>query len=159
MYRTILCAAASLFIGNHWTSPAISREIKASGTLTFIRTQFEQIPLVAGKFLSEVHLKGVLLASDPSLPLHLASQDCDLAIVVDAKGAPLDGYGGYCVTIDKDGDVYWIRLGNTASENKWTVVSGVGKYAGMTGNGATEVLMAAADGRLTLALSGTLNMK
>jgi hypothetical protein len=43
--------------------------------------------------------------------------------------------------------------------NKWTVVSGVGKYAGMTGNGATEVLMAAADGRLTLALSGTLNMK
>jgi hypothetical protein len=104
-------------------------------------------------------LKGVLLASDPSLPLHLASQDCDLAMVVDAKGAPLEGYGGCCVTIDKDGDVYWIRLGNTASENKWTVVSGVGKYADMTGNGATELLMAAADGRLTLALSGTLNMK
>jgi hypothetical protein len=157
MYRALICAAAAVFIG--CTSPATSGEIKASGTLTFVRTQFEQIPLVAGKFLSEMHLKGVLLATDPSLSLHLASQDCDLAMVVDAKGAPLEGYGGYCVTIDKDGDVYWIRLSSTATDYKWTVVSGIGKYAGMTGNGATEILMAAADGRLTLALSGTLNMK
>jgi hypothetical protein len=103
MHRILMCAAAALFIG--CTSPATSGELKASGTLIFVRTQFEQIPLVAGKFLNETHLKGVLLASDPSIPLHLASQDCDLAMVVDAKGAPLEGYGGYCVTIDKDGDV------------------------------------------------------
>ena len=157
MYRALMCAAAAVFIG--CPSPATSGEIKASGTLTFVRTQFEQIPLVTGKFLSEMHLKGVLLASDPSIPLHLASQNCDLAMVVHAKGAPLEGYGGYCVTIDKDGDVYWIRLSSTATDYKWTVVSGIGKYAGMTGNGATEILMAAADGRLILALSGTLNMK
>jgi hypothetical protein len=142
------------------TSPAISGEIKALGTLTFVTTQFERIPLVGGKFLDEAHLKGVLSASDPSIPLHLASQDCDLATVVDAKGVPLEGYGGYCVTIDKDGDVYWIRLSGTGtSDRRWTVVSGIGKYAGMTGNGATEALRATADGRITLALSGTLSMK
>jgi hypothetical protein len=153
--RYFLCAGLLVAC----TSPATSGEIKASGTLTFVRTQFEQIPLAGGKFLSEMHLKGVLSANDPSIPLHLASEDCDLAMVVDAKGALLEGYGGYCVTIDKDGDVYWIRLSGTPNDNRWVVVSGIGKYAGMTGNGATETLMATADGRLTLALSGTLNMK
>ncbi len=80
MRYVLMCAAAALFIG--CTSPATSGEIKASGTLTFVRTQFERIPLVGGKFLNETHLKGVLLASDPSLPLHLASQDCDFATVI-----------------------------------------------------------------------------
>jgi hypothetical protein len=124
-----------------------------------VRTQFERIPLAGGKFLNEAHLKGVLLASDPSLPLHLASQDCDFATSVDDKGVPAQGYG-YCATIDKEGDVYWIWLSIMGpADSRWTVVSGTGKYAGMTGSGRTNVLMATADGRLTLALSGTLNMK
>lgn len=140
-------------------SPATSAEINASGTLTFVRTQFERIPLTGGKFLNETHIKGVVLASDPSLPLHLASQDCDFAMSVDDKGVPGQGYG-YCATIDKEGDLYWISLSIMGTaDSKWTVVSGTGKYAGMTGGGTTRVLMATADGRLTLALSGTLNMK
>jgi hypothetical protein len=159
-YRTLtLGAIAVLGLIATCASPATSAEINASGTLTFVRTQFERIPLAGGKFLNETHLKGVLLASDPSLPPHLASQDCDFATSLDDKGTPTQGYG-YCATIDKDGDVYWIWLSSVGpSDRKWTVVLGTGKFARMTGSGTTEVLMATADGRITLALSGTLNMK
>jgi hypothetical protein len=95
MRYVIMCAAAALFIGNKWISPAISGEMKASGTLTFVRTQFEQIPLVAGKFLDEVHLRGVLLASDPSLPLHLASQvHREMPIARELNGGLRGAHGG-----------------------------------------------------------------
>ena len=53
-----LCAG--LLVVATCTSPATSGEIKASGTLIFVRIQFEQIPLVAGKFLSEIHLKAAV---------------------------------------------------------------------------------------------------
>jgi hypothetical protein len=60
---------------------------------------------------------------------------------------------------DKDGDAWWLSYNNKGEDRSWTVVAGTGKYAGMTGSGATKLLAITPDGRMTISWSGAMKMK
>ena len=139
-------------------SPAPSRELKGSGTVTYMVTQIARIPLPGGKVLTESHYKGVVLAADAADPFNLSSQDCSGA-EVDSSDRTLSEEIGTCVAFDKAGDVWWLQYTNKGDDRRWSVVSGIGKYAGMTGSGTTKLLTATADGRATISWSGTVNLK
>jgi hypothetical protein len=141
-----------------WTTPVAAGEMKDTGTVTYQTTQLTHSPLAGGKFLTEVRRTGVVVANNPPHPFHLASQDCLGTEIGDGKGLPEEGHGT-CVNVDKDGDVWWFSYSNKGDDRKWSVVSGTGKYVGMTGGGTTKILVATPDGRLTIAFAATLNMK
>lgn len=151
-------AALAIFILALGSSTAMGREIKGSGTITFHLSQLAQIPLAGGKFLTERRATGVGISADPTSPYHLASQDCVGASVGDAKGGPEED-NGFCVIFDKSGDAYWISYSIKGDDGKWAVTSGTGKFAGMTGDGATKTLALTPDGRMTMSWIGTLNVK
>jgi hypothetical protein len=74
------------------------------------------------------------------------------------KSTP-DEDNGVCVAVDKDGDAWWLSYANKGEDRKWNVVSGTGKYAGMTGSGTTKLLATTPDGRTTISWSGAMRMK
>jgi hypothetical protein len=67
--------------------------------------------------------------------------------------AVIDGIyqNGYCETTDPDGGKQFGKYSNTGSGEKWQIMSGTGKYAGMTGGGSY-----AAVGRFATQGPGTL---
>jgi len=48
--------------------------------------------------------------------------------------------------IDKDGDIWWLWWSDSAAGNPWGVISGTGKYEGMTGGGTTVTDVQLPDG-------------
>ena len=134
--KSAMAIAACLAALAAGASPALSRELKGSGTVTYMVTQITRIPLAGGKVLTESHYKGVVLAADAADPFNLSSQDC--------SGAEVDSSD---------------RTLSEGDDRRWSVVSGIGKYAGMTGSGTTKLLTVTADGRATISWSGTLNLK
>jgi hypothetical protein len=151
--QLLACAIVALAVqaGN-------AEQIGGSGTVIYTITPGAQIALPGDRMLMESHLKGVILADDTSSPLHLSLQDCGSAAVGDGAGMPGED-SGVCVAADKDGDVWWLWYNNKGDERRWSVISGTGKYEGMTGSGTTEVLSYMPDGRLAITWSGTINMK
>lgn len=141
-----------------WTGAATAGEMKDTGTVTYQTTQISQSPVAGGKILAEIRRTGVVVANNPPHPFHLASQDCLGAEISDGKGVPEEGHGT-CVNVDKDGDAWWFSYSNKGDDRNWSVVSGTGKYVGMTGGGTTKILAITSDGRLTIAFAATLNMK
>ena len=64
------------------------------------------------------------------------------------------GGAGYCTLITQDGDFLWVWFTPTgATESKWGVISGTGRYAGATGGGTTTQISASPDGRSTITKS------
>ncbi len=153
-----LLAGFCLFAIASQVSPTSAADLSDTGTVTYSLTQITHIPLVGGKVLTEQRMAGVLVASDSAPPFHLSSQDCLSAGIGDGKGLP-DEDNGVCVAVDKDGDAWWLSYVNKGEDRKWTVVSGTGKYAGMTGSGTTKLLAITPDGRMTISWRGEMKMK
>ena len=140
-------------------SPVMSAEFKGSGTVTYVMVDTDTVKFASGSSKQRINMKGVIVADDPSNPIHLSAQDCAGSLVVGPDGAPLDG-GGYCEATDKDGEVWWLSWSDAnANGNTWAILGGTGKYAGMTGRGTVTVLMQSGDGRLVYRWNGAFAMK
>lgn len=152
-------AAVGLAVGACLSIQAgYAAEVSASGTVTYIATPMGQSPLGDGRILSRVHLKGMVVASDPSVSLHLASQDCVGTTLLDAGGVQTYG-AGTCDGVDADGNTWWIWWRNTPQERTWSFIGGTGKFEGVSGGGTTKVLGATEDGRLTISWEGRWSTK
>ncbi len=132
--------------------------MRGSGTVTYVPDAMEMVELSDGTMLQRSYLRGVVLASDPSVPFHLSAQDCPGSSIVSAEGQVISGYG-YCEGTDRDGDMWWIWWKNSPTENTWGFMGGRGKYAGIEGGGTTAVQSQYPDGRLVISWNGSWRMK
>ena len=75
------------------------------------------------------------------------SQWCNIDTWVDAKGAQTHAVG-HCSVFYDSGDVVWVSVTQTTTDQPvtWTVLGGVGKYAGATGGGTSKVTSRRSDG-------------
>ena len=152
---TNLAALAGLVMAS---ISAHAEDITGSGTVTYAGFHIGQRPIADGKGLGQDHLKGVILANDPSNPLHLAAQDCIGASIIDKKGNPGDG-AGYCDGIDKDGDVFLIWYRNKGNDRTWSFMGGTGKFDGITGGGTTTPMVGEPADRVVVKWEGKWTMK
>ena len=132
-------------------------ESKGDGTVTYVPTRTEAVEQPDGTMLQHSVLRGVVLANDPSVPFHLSPQDCPGTNLIGADGTPIRGHG-YCVGVDRDGDVWWIWWLLSPDKNTWGFLGGTGKYVGIEGGGTTETLAQTPDGTLVISWEGTWRM-
>ena len=135
-------------------APALAGAEQGSGTVTYVTVQAEVADIGGGATVRRGHSKGVILADDPASVFHLATQDCTGATVIGADGAVLSDSGS-CDAVDREGDTWALWYANDAAGRRWEIIGGTGRYAGMTGDGTTEVLLQTPDGRMTLRWSGS----
>ena len=133
-------------------------EESATGSATYIPVHSKAMELANGDTSQITHLKGVILADDPSVSLHLAMQDCVGTTVIPSDGGPPDG-AGYCAGTDANGDLWWIWWHNGPGGNLWGFIGGTGKYKGIEGGGTTEQQVMGADGRMAITWKGSWKMK
>ncbi len=139
-------------------SSAQAAEVKGNGSVTYVPVASESSQLPNGSTVQRTHLKGIVLADDASVPLHLASQDCSGTTVVAADGSPPVA-NGYCDGLDQDGDVWWLWWHNGSDGNTWGFIGGTGKFAGIEGGGTTTLEVEWPDGRFTILWEGTWQMQ
>jgi hypothetical protein len=141
------------------SSAAAAAEFKGGGSVTYATATEEIIKLSETRNLNRFHLKGVIVADDPKIPIHLSTQDCMGSVLETAEGKPISSTGS-CDAIDKDGDIWWLTwTGGADSTSNWRVTGGGGKYQGMTGQGKSEWLVQMAEGRSVLRWNGNFKMK
>jgi hypothetical protein len=148
-----ICAMIFTFLA----APATAGDEKGSGTVTYGPAEVENAWLPDGSMLQRSHIKGIVLADDPSNSIHLASQDCFGTTVIAEGGAAVGN--GYCDAVDADGDRWWIWWHNGSDGNTWGFMGGTGKYEGITGGGTTKSLAQMADGRAAITWDGHWTMK
>lgn len=156
--RTSRAAAAAATVVFLTLAPAQAKEVKVSGTNTYVPTDSDVTPLTDEANLLRTQSRSVLVTDDPELPFHLSTQDCAGTYLLDANGQVDSGYG-YCDVVDGDNDIWWLSWTTKGDDGTWTVMGGTGKYEGMTGEGTSKVLSQSADGRFALRWEGTANMK
>jgi len=149
---TALAALAGL------AAPAAADEVKGSGTVTYAVTVVVENNLANGQKLRQSRLKGLILADQDNSPFNLSPQDCSSAALIDAEGTMIENHGS-CVSVDVDGDVWWLFYEGDIDGSQWTVTGGTGKYKDMTGGGTTDNLLITGDGRFATAWEGTMQMK
>jgi hypothetical protein len=132
-------------------------EIKVDITAVHVVMPSESDKLSDGRTMMHVHDKAIVQAADPNSPLNLASRNCYGTMIMDAKGNPVDG-AGYCETIDKANDTYWLTWNMAPGGIAWKAFHGTGKYEGVTGGGDTKVIAWYAD-RYVISSEGTLMVK
>lgn len=141
------------------TSPVAAADYKGSGTATYVTTDSDTVSFAGGAVKQRFRLKGVIVADDPTNPIHLSAHDCGGSVVVGTDGAPVNG-AGYCEATDKDGDVWWLSWSDyDGNGNPWTILGGTGKYEGMTGGGTVSLMMQSGDGRMVNRWEGNWTMK
>ncbi len=129
-----------------------------SGTVTYVATATETTNLKNGGSVIRTRMKGIIVADDPKTPFHLAGQSCGGTTVLSANGAPPHS-SGYCSTIDKDGDAWWIWWRAEGKGSVWEFIDGTGKYENIEGKGKTTTLVRLPDGRQTLRWEGSWRMR
>jgi hypothetical protein len=143
MYRTILCAAAALFIANQAAMPA-----KADETLKFRAVQHatsvQNMVEANGHSISLGRTVGMTFSPDGSSTgtvLIIGTSD----IVVGSEGT----VSGYSIPTFTDGSELWLKYtgtvkfiggptGKVAIKGTLIVTGGKGRYAGATGDGTWE---------------------
>jgi hypothetical protein len=114
-------------------APASAEEIAISGTVAYSATSTTE------KVLTRQTMKGTIEADGDDSIIDGAEQECygSFAFLKGKDGTqPVAGHG-FCDTVDKDGDVWWLVFNAGGERSKWEVVGGTGKYEGMTGSGET----------------------
>ena len=137
---------------------APAAEIKASGSVSYVTVSSEADELADGRTLVRSTSKGIVRADDPTVSVHLSSQDCSGTDLIAAEGNFVLGQG-YCDGVDKDGDVWWIWWRNSEQENVWGFLGGTGKYEGIEGGGTTAIETRLPDGRMSIRWQGTWQTK
>lgn len=128
------------------------------GTVTYVATATETTNLKKGGSVIRTRMKGVIVADDPNTPFHLAGQSCGGTTILPANGSPPHS-SGYCSTIDKDGDAWWIWWRAEANGSVWEFIDGTGKYTDIEGKGKTTTLVRLPDGRQTLRWEGSWRLR
>lgn len=144
-----------------WLAAAPAAEAaprKVSGTVTYVPVGSDVSDLADGRSVARSAFNGIIVADDPTIPFHLAAQDCGGTTIVSADRKTTVG-SGYCAALDKDGDAWWLWWRLEGDGSTWAVVDGTGKYKGMTGGGTTKTLVRLPDGRQTIRFEGTLDFK
>ena len=139
-------------------SLAHAAERKGGGTVTYVPVSSKQNTLPNGHTVIRTGLSGVVLADDQENPFHLASQTCGGTTIVTPDN-PRPTSAGYCNTIDKDGDAWWIWWRAEGQGSVWEFVEGTGKYKGIKGSGTTKTLARFPDGRQVLRWQGVWHLK
>jgi len=134
--------------------PAAALAEEGSGTVTYVAVSSDSSPLANGGSVQRSHLKGMILADDPSSPLHLSTQDCRGSAVLSAEGTTVVE-SGFCDAADRDGDTWTLWYLNRGDDHSWQIIGGTGKYAAMAGGGTTSVLAVTRDGRATIRWQGS----
>ena len=129
-------------------------EFTGSGDLTYITVDSETHERADGTVIARNHSKSVIRADDPSVPFHLATQDCIGTTVIRTDGGQAGS--GYCDAVDKDGDVWWIWWRSNRNGSTWSFIDGTGKYEGIKGGGTTSIEAAYPDGRMAMTWNGSL---
>ena len=148
-----LCVALLVTAQTAW-----AQTTSGQGTVTYIQHSSEEVNLAGGTTLMRAHLKGVVLADDPSVPFHMSPQDCIGANILGRDGLPLAGYG-HCEGVDQAGHAWFIWYHNSPDGNTWGFMGGTGKYEGIEGGGTTQDNPPSPDGRLVISWEGTWTMK
>ena len=134
-------------------------EFKGAGSTTFATVTEEITKFSEDHTLTRFHLKGVIVADDPDIPINLSAQDC-MGTVLTLKDDKTLFSGGSCDATDNDGDIWWLSwISNDDGSSAWKVTGGTGKYKGMTGSGKSEWIVQMSDGRSVLHWDGKWIMK
>lgn len=153
--RAVVAAIAICLLPN----PISATEFKGSGSVTYATAAEEIIKLSDTTTLTRFHLKGVIIADNPDMPIHLSAQDCMGSVLATDDDKPIFSSGS-CDSTDNDGDIWWLTWsGNGDDSSTWQVTGGAGKYKGMTGSGKSEWIIQMSDGRSVLHWEGSWQMK
>ncbi len=119
------------------TSPGLAgHATKVKGTVSYTMTHVSDGKMhEAGWTLSRDVMVGTIKSAIPGSPIDGSVQTCIGGMAVNA-GKAMRG-SGYCDTVDKDGDVWWLACSATPKKSGWRVVGGTGKYQGLRGQGTT----------------------
>ena len=98
------------------------------------RSEFD---LPNGGSVVETVSSGFNIMGDTSDPLHMSNISCNGTTEYDADGDTVQS-GGFCTTVDKDHDAYWLWYAMDADGGTWGVFAGTGKYEDATGGGTWE---------------------
>jgi hypothetical protein len=137
---------------------AQAANVKVDATVTYVTVSNDSSKLSDGRTVMRLHQKGIIRASDAKSPFNFNSQDCVGTVVVGKDGKSAQA-AGYCDAIDKDGDVWWLWWSDSAAGNPWGVISGTGKYEGMTGGGTTLTDVQLPDGSVSITVKGDVVLK
>ena len=115
------------------------------------RTAFERLPVADKHGISHGDNRGVTFNDKGSGPLHLGPADCTFAsFITNDTGRNK----GFCAFGDPDGDrifTEWVGTFNLTDGNVQgtnDVISGTGKYAGITGSGPWKCRFAGTNGEV-----------
>lgn len=163
MFRSVslrTCAAAVLAVSLLVPSIGAAKEVKGSGTGSYVQISAEETPLANGGKVVHTIAKGTLICDDPANSMHLATQDVAGTFVYNADGDMIKGTG-YADGVDLDGDTWTLQwnLVDDFSGNNWVHIDGTGKYAGIQGSGSTVNLVIHSDGRQVIRWEGVWTMK
>ncbi len=155
--RSTMLSTCTLAVLAVVTTP-LSAQMSGEGTVTYVPVVMEMSPRPDGTMLQYAHQKGVVVATDPSVPLHLNAQDCVGATVVTAEGMVVQGHGS-CFGTDASGDMWWIWYStHSDGSGTWGFMGGTGKFEGIEGGGTTQSNPPTADGRLHITWDGSWQM-
>jgi hypothetical protein len=128
---------------------ALSQEFTGSHTYVAMGGENTVQNLPNGRFLSRGISSEFVVADDPASPLHLATSEC-FAVSIGSQINPdnpgwLAGdvrFSGYCLFVDKDGDVMWTffqgKSDGSSSGGTDRCMGGTGKFEGVEGGGVFE---------------------
>ena len=139
-------------------APPLSAQMSAEGTVTYLPVTTEVSQLPDGTVLQYTHQKGLVVATNPDVPLHMNAQDCVGANVMTPEGMLVRGHGS-CFGVDAAGDVWWVWYNQLPDGGTWGFLGGTGKFEGIEGDGTTQSYPPTADGRLHVTWQGTWQMR
>lgn len=123
-------------------TPAGAAEMTISGKVPLTVIYHDETKLPDGSIVSRDHVRGTIEASDSAAMFDGNAQDCFGAIVFAPGGEEIVQGHGYCDSVDKDGDVWWLAwTTDTSGESRWMITGGTGKYEGIAGTGKTVFSM------------------
>ena len=114
----------------------LPKEIPFEGTSCHV---FDRTIISQGdsRVIFNIEGQGVRWSDQPDFPFGRMSVQCvgSGSAIGDQREA-----SGYCDAIDADGDRYVTKYGGGQGKGTWSVVTGTGKFAGMTGEGSNTVI-------------------
>ena len=137
-----ICIVVS--ISAAWAADDAVPETRLDGVARYTVSEVSREMLANGWVVVRQRLTGKIDTSDTWELFDGNVQDCFASSVLLADGSEVETTGS-CTAFDEVGDTWALWFHNKGNTRIWSVISGTGKYAGMSGGGSTIVTSQAGD--------------
>jgi hypothetical protein len=129
---------------------------RLSGKALYTASELSRRDLPDGHVLVQQRLEGIIDTDDTWVLFDGNRQVCFGSVLLDTGGKQTAA-AGHCTAWDEDGDAWWMRYLDRDNEQSWSVLTGTGKYHGMTGGGSMQPVTRA-DGKIEVEWAATIQL-